>query len=128
VNPEPLNLGYILCLFTYTLDIYIFNVHNLELSKKEIRVMEQVNALKIRNNLGEILDRLNETGEPILISKGRKLRAVLVTPEDFEKRFLDYRVKEDKKRLLNTMVSLKKKKKEPVESIELLRQLRGYGK
>ena len=34
--------------------------------------MEEVNALKIRNNLGEILDRLNETGNPIFISKGRK--------------------------------------------------------
>lgn len=88
--------------------------------------MEEVNALKMRNNLGEILDRLNATGEPILVSKGRKLRAVLVTPEDFEKRFLDYRIKEDKKRLLNTMYALRKKKKEPMDSIKLLRQLRGY--
>ena len=88
--------------------------------------MEEVNALKMRNNLGEILDRLNATGEPILVSKGRKLCAVLVTPEDFEKRFLDYRVKEDKKRLLNTMYALRKKKKEPIDSIKLLRQLRGY--
>jgi PHD/YefM family antitoxin component YafN of YafNO toxin-antitoxin module len=88
--------------------------------------MEKVNALKIRNNLGEILDRLNETGEPIMVSKGRKLRAVLVTPEDFEKRFLDYRVREDKKHLLISMFALRKNKKEPVESIELLRQLRGY--
>jgi hypothetical protein len=56
------------------------------------------------------------------------LRAVLVTPEDFEKRFLDYRIKEDKKRLLNSMLALRKKKKEPVESIEILRQLRGYSK
>ncbi len=88
--------------------------------------MEKVNALKIRNHLGEILDRLNATGEPILVSKGRELRAVLVTPQDFENRFLDYKIKEDKERLLNAMRSLKKKKKEPIESIELLRQLRGY--
>jgi PHD/YefM family antitoxin component YafN of YafNO toxin-antitoxin module len=88
--------------------------------------METVNALKIRNNLGEILDRLNETGEPIMVSKGRKLRAVLVTPEDFEKRFLDYKIKENKQRLLKTLVALRKNKKEPMESIELLRQLRGY--
>ena len=88
--------------------------------------MEKVNALKVRNHLGEILDRLNATGEPILVSKGRELRAVLVTPQDFETRFLDYKIKEDKKRLLDTMRSLKKRKKEPIESIELLRQLRGY--
>jgi len=43
--------------------------------------MEEVNALKIRNNLGETLDRLNDKGEPILISKGRKIRDVLVAPE-----------------------------------------------
>jgi hypothetical protein len=53
---------------------------------------------------------------------------VLVTPEDFEKRFLDYRIKEDKKKLLDSMLALRKKKKEPMESIEILRQLRGYGK
>ncbi len=46
--------------------------------------MERVNALKLRNNFGEILDRLSSKGDPILISKGRKIRAVLVTPEDFE--------------------------------------------
>ena len=90
--------------------------------------MEEVNALKIRNNLGEILDRLETTGEPILVCKGRKLRAVLVTPQDFETRFLDYKIKEDKERLLNAMHALKKKKKEPMESIELLRQLRGYSR
>ena len=88
--------------------------------------MEEVNALKIRNNLGEILDRLDASGEPILISKGRKLRAVLVTPQDFKSRFLDYKVKEDKKRLLEEMHALKRKKMEPGESIELLRRLRGY--
>ena len=90
--------------------------------------MEEVNALKIRNNLGEILDRLNATGEPILVSKGRKLCAVLVTPQDFETRFLDYKIKEDKKRLLDGMYALRRKKKETTESIELLRQLRGYNR
>ena len=59
--------------------------------------MEEVNALQIRNNLGEILERLNDKDEPILISKGRKIRAVLVTPEQFEKRFLDWQVEEEKK-------------------------------
>ena len=58
--------------------------------------MQEANALKIRNHLGEILDRLGATGEPVFISKGRKLRAVLVTPQDFEKRFLDYKIKDEK--------------------------------
>jgi PHD/YefM family antitoxin component YafN of YafNO toxin-antitoxin module len=90
--------------------------------------MEEVNALKIRNNLGEILDRLDDKGEPILISKGRKIRAVLVTPEQFEKRFLDYKTQEDKERLLDSLKRLRKKKKGKQSSLSLLRKLRGYEK
>ncbi len=88
--------------------------------------MEEVNALKLRNNLGEVLDRLNTTGEPILISKGRKIRAVLVTPEQFERRFLDWQAKTEQKRFLDTINSLKKKKKGERGSMEELRRLRGY--
>lgn len=90
--------------------------------------MEEVNALKVRNNLGEILDRLNEKKEPIFISKGRKIRAVLVTPDQFEKRFLDWQIKEEKERLLNSLRTLKKKKKEDADSLTVIRRLRGYEK
>ena len=88
--------------------------------------MEKVNALKLRNNLGEILDRLSASGEPILVSKGRKIRAVLVTPEDFEKRFLDVKAREEKEHLLQHFRTLRKRKKEPAGSLEMLRKLRGY--
>ena len=88
--------------------------------------MEQVNALKLRNHLGEILDRLRDKGEPSLISKGRKIRAVLVTPEQFEKRFLDWQAEEQRKRFLNDVAQLKKKKKSRLDSLTVLRQLRGY--
>jgi len=88
--------------------------------------MEKVNALKLRNNLGEILDRLSAKGDPILISKGRKIRAVLVTPEDFEKRFLDVKAQEEKDQLIQLFKSLRKRKKESAQSLKILRQLRGY--
>ena len=88
--------------------------------------METVNALKVRNNLGEILDRLNKKGEPILISKGKKIRAVLVTPEQFEKRFLDVKAKEEKKRFLDTVRELSKGRVSAKSSLDALRQLRGY--
>ena len=88
--------------------------------------MEEVNALKIRNNLGEILDRLSETGEPIFVSKGRKIRAVLVTPEQFEKRFLDRQVEEERKKFLEVVKGLRKGKKSKDSSLSILRQLRGY--
>ncbi len=90
--------------------------------------MEEVNALKVRNNLGEILDRLSETGEPVLISKGRKIRAVLVTPEQFEKRFLDWQVRSEKKKFLNNFEKLRKGKRGNLSSLTVLRELRGYQK
>jgi len=90
--------------------------------------MEEVNALKVRNNLGEILDRLEKTGEPIYISKGRRIRAVLVTPEDFERRFLDVKAEEEKREFLETVRSMRKNKKGRNSSVEVLRRLRGYEK
>jgi PHD/YefM family antitoxin component YafN of YafNO toxin-antitoxin module len=88
--------------------------------------MEEVNALKVRNNLGEILDRLSETGEPVFISKGRKIRAVLVTPEQFEKRFLDWQVQDEKKKFLNNFKKLRKDQRGSLSSLTILRELRGY--
>ncbi len=88
--------------------------------------MKTVNALKIRNNLGEVLDLLERTGEPVLVSKGRKVRAVLITPEQFERRFLDYQAEERKQQLLETIKSLSAPNKDSKSSLEILRTLRGY--
>ena len=88
--------------------------------------MHQVNALTIRNRLGEVLDLLEADGKPILISKGRKVRAVLVSVEDFKKRFLDVQAEEEKERFLEGVRQLKANKTEQADSVELLRGLRGY--
>lgn len=88
--------------------------------------MKTVNALKIRNHLGEILEELNKTGKPILVSKGRKIQAVLITLEQFQIRFLDYQVEEKRKKLLETIKSLKRKRTGSKDSVEVLRELRGY--
>ncbi|MBN2372290.1 type II toxin-antitoxin system Phd/YefM family antitoxin [bacterium] len=90
--------------------------------------MKTVNALKIRNNLGEILDTLAKTKEPILISKGREIRAVLITPEQFKRRFLDFQAEERKKELFDTIKSNRLKTMEEKDSLTILRELRGYTK
>jgi len=90
--------------------------------------VKKVNALKIRNNLGEVLDTLTKTGEPILVSKGREIRAVLITPEQFKRRFLDYQAEEQKRQLLQTIEGLQANSLEGQDSLDLLRELRGYAK
>lgn len=88
--------------------------------------MKTVNALKVRNNFGEILDMLNKTGEPVLISKGNKLRAVLITLDQFQKRFLDYQAEEKKRALLDAIYGLQDQRIGEKESLKVLRELRGY--
>jgi PHD/YefM family antitoxin component YafN of YafNO toxin-antitoxin module len=94
--------------------------------KREEQIMKNVNALKVRNRLGEILDGLDETGEPVLISKGRKVRAVLITPEQFERRFLDYQTEEKKQKLMETIKALRDRRIGEKSSVDVLRALRGY--
>lgn len=88
--------------------------------------MRTVNALKIRNHLGEVLDSLEKDGEPILLSKGRKIRAVLITPEEFKKRFLDKQIEEEKKKLLQRIKDFRANSIIKKDSIDVLRGLRGY--
>ena len=53
---------------------------------------------------------------------------MLITPEQFKRRFLDYQAEEKKKEPLKTIEGLKDKSQETRKSIEVLRELRGYGK
>jgi PHD/YefM family antitoxin component YafN of YafNO toxin-antitoxin module len=89
--------------------------------------MRQVNALKIRNHLGEVLELLQTEGEPILISKGRKVAAVLITLEQFERHFLEHLTEEKKKSVLERVIKMRAKRMVSRDSVSLLRELRGYG-
>jgi len=89
--------------------------------------MRQVNALKIRNHLGEVLELLRTEGEPILISKGRKVAAVLITPEQYQRRFIDHQTEEQKRRLLERILEMRAHRTGDRDSLTILRELRGYG-
>ena len=86
--------------------------------------MKTVNALEIRNHLGGILEELRKKKEPILVSKGRKIEAVLITPEDFKVRFLDRQAEDERRKLMEKIRSLRAPAKE--KSLAVLRELRGY--
>ena len=88
--------------------------------------MKTVNALTMRNNLGAVLDELAEKGEPILISKGRQVKAVLITPDQFKKRFLDFQAEHQKQQLIDKIKHLQENSVESRNSVLVLRELRGY--
>ncbi len=87
--------------------------------------MKTINALSLRNNLGKVLQELEETNEPVLVSKGRKVRAALVGIEDFQKRFIDKQAEEDKEKWLKKLFELRAPRTGGVSSLDTLRELRG---
>lgn len=88
--------------------------------------MKIMNALQIRKNLGKVLQELEETGEPILLSKGRKVRAALITFEDFQRRFIDRQAEEAREKWRNALGELRAPRVGPRSSLDTLRELRGY--
>jgi len=90
--------------------------------------VKEVPALTLRNRLGEILEQLRKTGEPVLVSKGRKARAVMITPEQFEQRFLVYQAEEKKRELLAKVRASRSARIGRKTSLEVLREMRGYEK
>jgi PHD/YefM family antitoxin component YafN of YafNO toxin-antitoxin module len=88
--------------------------------------MKTVNALQVRNQLGKVLQELEETKEPILLSKGRKVRAALITIEDFQRRFLDRQAEEAREKWRDALRELRAPRVGSRSSLDTLRELRGY--
>jgi hypothetical protein len=61
------------------------------------------------------------------VSKGRKVRAALVGIEDFQRRFVDKQAEEDRERLLRRLLELRAPRVPKETSLDVLRDLRGYG-
>jgi prevent-host-death family protein len=87
--------------------------------------MRTVNALEIKNRLGAVLDDLDRTGEPIILSKGRRPRAVLITVEDFNRRFLDRQTEDRRRDLLARVRAARMPGIGAEDSLGVLRELRG---
>lgn len=87
--------------------------------------MRTVNALDIRNHLGAVLDDIERTGEPVIVSKGRRPRAVLISVEDFQRRFVDRQTEERRQQLVARVLSARVPSVGNAQSLSILRDLRG---
>lgn len=86
--------------------------------------MQKVNALELRQSLSKIVKRLQKSGEPILLEKGRKPAAVLISLEDYKKRFVEKFADEKRRRLEAQILRLARKSSVKESSEELVRELR----
>lgn len=86
--------------------------------------MKKTNALKLRQSLGSVLTLLQKTGEPILVEKGSKPAAVLITLEDYKKRFVDFDADQLRKEIVEKILSTHAKLPEGSSTLDLVRSLR----
>lgn len=69
---------------------------------------------------------LDRDKDPILITKSKKVRAVLIRYEDFKTRFLDKQAEEERIQFYNQIKSHVAPSLIPEDSVVTLRKLRGH--
>jgi prevent-host-death family protein len=86
--------------------------------------METVNALELRQSLGRVLQRLKKTGQPILLEKDRKPAAVIISLEDYRKRFVDVEADRLRNEVVERIKLAELRAPKGVSSLDLVREVR----
>ncbi len=86
--------------------------------------MLTTNALKMRQNLGVILRKLRRSRKPILVEQNRKPAAVLISLDDYHKRFADYEADAERAKVVEKIKQAKLKLPSKKTALQLIRELR----
>ena len=86
--------------------------------------MKKANALQIRQNLGAILKLLKKDGKPILVEKDRQPQAVLISLEDYRKRFVDVDADAKRKDLIEFIKAAEIEVDKGQDGVTLVRSVR----
>lgn len=86
--------------------------------------MLKVNALQLRQSLGKVIQKLQKTGEPIILEKGRTPVAVLIGIEDFQRRFVDREADWERRKLFERLKKKSLRLPKGRSSLDLLREVR----
>jgi prevent-host-death family protein len=86
--------------------------------------MKRVNALEMRQSVGKVLRQLEKGGQPVIIERRRRPAAVLISLDDFEKRFADRDADEKREEIVRRIRALRFKAPSGKTTLDLLRNLR----
>jgi prevent-host-death family protein len=86
--------------------------------------MKKTNALALRQSLGSIIEQLRNHGEPILVEKGRQPVAVLISIEDYKKRFVDVTADIQRRELVERICRANIKLPPGKSSLDIVREAR----
>ena len=88
--------------------------------------MKSVNAVQLRQSLGKVVARLQKDGEPILLQKGHRPVAVLISIEDFQERFHEKAAADQRDQVVERLRALRRSGADPTSGLAILREIRGY--
>lgn len=80
--------------------------------------------MELRQSLGTVLSRLEAGGKPILVRRGRKPAAVLISLSDYRERFVDRDADAARKDIVNRLRALRFSRPRKRTTLDLLRDLR----
>lgn len=89
--------------------------------------MKRINAVQLRQSLAKLVSALQKSGEPILLERGRKPVAAIISLRDYRERFVEKAASEDRDRVLEAIDKLARRSADPSPAIEILREMRGDG-
>ena len=86
--------------------------------------MKTTNALKMRQNLGRVLKILAASGSPILVEQNRKPVAVLISIEDYQKRFVDVEADLQREEIIKKIKAAQIQLPKNKTTLDLIREIR----
>lgn len=89
--------------------------------------MKEIKAVELRQSLRQVLEQLEATREPVLLKRGKKEAAVLISLEDFRKRFVEKAAEQERRQILQSIQEMARPSGEDQSSEHLLRTLRAGG-
>jgi PHD/YefM family antitoxin component YafN of YafNO toxin-antitoxin module len=88
--------------------------------------MKSVNALQIRKSLGSVLKTMEQTKEPVLVTRDREPVAALIPMAIFRQRFVDFLSDDALRKAMDDLRELQSYSRGP-DSLQELRRLREAG-
>lgn len=86
--------------------------------------MKKINALQLRQSLSKVILILQKTHEPVLLERGKKPAAVIISIDDFEKRFVEKAADEKRREIQKQIAAMSTISKLKLSSEDILRQIR----
>ncbi|MFO8071061.1 MAG: type II toxin-antitoxin system Phd/YefM family antitoxin [Polyangia bacterium] len=89
--------------------------------------MKTINAVELRQSLGKVVKKLEEGGEPILLERGKRVVAALISLTDFEERFVAQAASASRAKILEEIDALARPSKGGGDGVRAVREMREHG-